>query len=71
LQALSAYEAERRPATAAVVQSNRQGGPERVIDLVAGRAPKGFDRIDDVATPAELEAVVRGYAALAGFAAPR
>jgi 2-polyprenyl-6-methoxyphenol hydroxylase-like FAD-dependent oxidoreductase len=70
-QALAAYEAERRPATAAVVQSNRQGGPERVIDLVAVRAPKGFDRIDDVATPAELEAVVRGYAALAGFAAPR
>ncbi len=69
--ALAAYEAERRPATAAVVRSNRVGGPERVIDLVAARAPDGFARIDDVARPDELEAIVRGYATLAGFAAPQ
>jgi 2-polyprenyl-6-methoxyphenol hydroxylase-like FAD-dependent oxidoreductase len=66
--ALAAYEAERQPATTAVVNSNRQGGPERVIDLVSNRAPDGFTDIDDVATSAEREAVVRGYAALAGFA---
>ena len=67
-EALAAYEAERLPATTAVVRSNRQGGPERVIDLVSDRAPNGFTDIHAVATPRELESVVRGYATLAGFA---
>jgi 2-polyprenyl-6-methoxyphenol hydroxylase-like FAD-dependent oxidoreductase len=66
-EALAAYEADRAPATAAVVRSNRVGGPERVVDLVAGRAPQGFARIEDVATEAELAGIVRGYAQLAGF----
>jgi 2-polyprenyl-6-methoxyphenol hydroxylase-like FAD-dependent oxidoreductase len=66
--ALAAYEAERLPATAAVVRSNRAGGPERVVDLVAGRAPRGFGRLADVATEEELTAIVKGYAQLAGFA---
>lgn len=65
--ALAAYEAERLPATAAVVRSNRIGGPERVIDLVASRAPDGFDTINNVATTEELADIVRGYAQLAGF----
>lgn len=69
--ALSAYEAIRRPATADIVRSNRIGGPERVIDLVASRAPGGFAQIDDVATPAELAGIVRGYAQLAGFEVKR
>jgi 2-polyprenyl-6-methoxyphenol hydroxylase-like FAD-dependent oxidoreductase len=66
--ALAAYEAERCPATTEVVRSNRSGGPERVIDLVAQRAPDGFAGIDEVATPEELTAIVRGYAAMSGFA---
>jgi hypothetical protein len=41
-----------------------------VIDLVAARAPAGFDRLDTIATNDELAAIVRGYANLAGFAAP-
>ncbi|MGE0858013.1 MAG: FAD-dependent monooxygenase, partial [Gammaproteobacteria bacterium] len=65
--ALAAYEAERRPKTAAVVASNRQGGPERVIDFVAERAPQGFTDIDQVASREELAAIVGGYATLAGF----
>ena len=65
--ALTAYQNERLPATAAVVRSNRTGGPERVIDLVAARAPAGFTRIEDVATEAELAGVVKGYAQIAGF----
>jgi 2-polyprenyl-6-methoxyphenol hydroxylase-like FAD-dependent oxidoreductase len=65
---LAAYETERAPATAAIVRSNRLGGPERVIDLVDSRAPDGFIRLEDVATEAELRAVVGGYAAMAGFA---
>jgi 2-polyprenyl-6-methoxyphenol hydroxylase-like FAD-dependent oxidoreductase len=66
-EALKAYEAERLPMTATIVQQNRSGGPERVIDLVEQRAPDGFDRLEDVATQAELEAVVRGYQKTAGF----
>ena len=53
--------------TASIVQQNRSGGPERVIDLVEERAPEGFDSLDSVASPAELEAVVRGYQKMAGF----
>jgi len=66
-EALAAYEAERLPATAAVVRSNRIGGPERVVNLAAARAPNGFSRIQDVATEDELAAIVKGYAQLAGF----
>ena len=71
VEALAAYEAERLPATAGVVRSNRVGGPERVIDLIAERAPGGFDRVEDVASAEELAGIVRGYAQLAGFSAPR
>jgi len=69
-EALRVYEAERLPKTADVVRSNRIGGPERVIDLVAARAPDGFDDVSAVATQDELAATVRGYASLAGFAVP-
>ncbi len=66
--ALAAYDAERRPATAEIVLANRRGGPEGVIDLVEARAPDGFDDLNAVASHAEREAIVRGYATLAGFA---
>ena len=68
VDALEAYDTERRPATAAIVLTNRLGGPERVIDAVEARAPEGFDAIDEVLSYAEREAIVRGYARLAGFA---
>jgi 2-polyprenyl-6-methoxyphenol hydroxylase-like FAD-dependent oxidoreductase len=67
-EALAAYDAERRPATAQIVLSNRRGGPEGVIDLIEARAPDGFDDLDAVASYAEREAIVRGYASLAGYA---
>lgn len=66
--ALHAYESERLPATARIVHSNRKGGPEGIIDLVESRAPHGFDNIENVATYAEREAIVCGYASLAGYA---
>lgn len=69
--ALAAYEAERLPKTTAIVASNRQGGPERVIDFVADRAPDGFADLSTVATQDELAAIVGGYARLAGFAVAR
>ena len=67
-EALAAYDAERRPMTAEIVLNNRKGGPERVIDVLEERAPNGFDDVDAIASHAEREAIVRGYAAMAGFA---
>jgi len=65
--ALAAYDETRRPATTEIVQANRKGGPERVIDLVEERAPDGFNSLDDVATPEELTALVGAYQQMAGF----
>jgi 2-polyprenyl-6-methoxyphenol hydroxylase-like FAD-dependent oxidoreductase len=62
--ALAAYEDERRPVTSEIVERNRLGGPERVIDLVEARAPHGFNDIDAVATYEERRAIVSGYAAV-------
>ncbi len=67
-QAFEIYDRERRPVTAEIVRTNRSGGPERVIDVVEERAPDGFATLDDIASHAELEAIVRGYSHLAGFA---
>jgi 5-methylphenazine-1-carboxylate 1-monooxygenase len=65
--ALQRYEAARLPVTARIVQDNRSGGPERVIDVVEKLAPDGFSSIDDVVNRAELEAIVKGYQKMAGF----
>jgi 5-methylphenazine-1-carboxylate 1-monooxygenase len=67
-QALWAYERDRLPPTAQIVQMNRTGGPEGVIDAVEERAPDGFNDIDAVLSYEERKAIVRGYAATAGFA---
>lgn len=67
--ALSAYEADRRPATSALVLANRGMGPERVMALVEQRAPNGFSRIEDVLSQEELEEIARGYKQTAGFLA--
>ncbi|MCZ7660631.1 MAG: flavin-dependent oxidoreductase [Xanthobacteraceae bacterium] len=66
--ALWAYEQERLPPTAQIVRMNRKGGPEGVIDVVEELAPEGFANIDDVLSHAQRQAIVRGYAATAGFA---
>jgi 2-polyprenyl-6-methoxyphenol hydroxylase-like FAD-dependent oxidoreductase len=68
-EALYRYELDRLPKTAEVVRTNRVGGPERVIDEVEKRSPAAFDNIDDVMSYADREAIVKGYAKMAGFAA--
>ena len=65
--AVTAYDAERRPASAAVVLANRAGGPERPLDLVEERAPDGFANIDDVVSQEELEEIATAYKRTAGF----
>ncbi|HET9446098.1 MAG TPA: flavin-dependent oxidoreductase [Steroidobacteraceae bacterium] len=66
-QAFRAYEDARRPTTTRVVQMNRVGGPEGVIDVVERLAPEGFSRIEDVIARDELEAMLKSYATAAGF----
>ncbi|BCJ50305.1 flavin-dependent oxidoreductase [Actinoplanes sp. NBRC 14428] len=66
-RALDAYEADRRPATTALVLSNRRQGPEHVMVLAHERAPAGFENIDDVIPPDELTEIATGYKRAAGF----
>jgi 2-polyprenyl-6-methoxyphenol hydroxylase-like FAD-dependent oxidoreductase len=66
--ALWSYEQERLPPTAQIVRMNRSGGPEGVIDAVEALAPDGFTDIDAVLPHEQRKAIVRGYAATAGFA---
>jgi 2-polyprenyl-6-methoxyphenol hydroxylase-like FAD-dependent oxidoreductase len=68
LHGLWMYEQERLPVTAQVVQMNRKGGPEGVIDAVEERAPDGFSNVEDVLSFEQRKAIVRGYASTAGFA---
>lgn len=67
VQALAAYEAERLPATAAIVRANRGNGPEQCMQLAHERAPDGFARIEDVFADGELEAIAARYKAVTGL----
>jgi 5-methylphenazine-1-carboxylate 1-monooxygenase len=66
-EALLAYEAERRPATAELVLLNRRNGPEQVMQMVEERAPGGFNVVTDVLSQAELEEIANNYKRVAGF----
>ncbi|MFI5718562.1 flavin-dependent oxidoreductase [Nocardia sp. NPDC051750] len=66
-EALAAYENDRRPATTALVLSNRRQGPEQVMVLAHERAPEGFAHIHDVVSPTELTEIATGYKKAAGF----
>ncbi len=65
--ALARYESERRPATARIVESNRQMGPERVMQIVEDRAPDGFTDLHSVIAREELQSVAAAYKQVAGF----
>jgi hypothetical protein len=64
---LRAYEVQRLPATAAVVLANRRAGPERSMEIVAERAPNGFERLADVISHDELVTIAADYKRMAGF----
>ncbi|MDQ8730761.1 flavin-dependent oxidoreductase [Bradyrhizobium sp. LHD-71] len=67
IEALEAYEAERRPATSELVLLNRGNGPEQVMQLVEERAPDGFEVVTDVLSRQELEGIASNYKRVAGF----
>lgn len=65
--AVTAYDANRRTATPAVVLANREGGPLRALQLVEERAPGGFVDLHDVISQEELEEIAGSYKRTAGF----
>lgn len=65
--ALVRYETARLEPTAKLVKTNREHGPEVVMQLAEERAPNGFKDVTDVFGPNELEEIARRYKAIAGF----
>ena len=69
--AFAEYEAERRPATARVVQTNRTSPPDiinlKVEELVGDRP---VDNLDDYISQDELRALSERYKSVAGFSVP-
>lgn len=66
-EGLRAYEADRLPKTAAIVRANRARGPERVLDIADARLSGPNNRVEDLITAAEIEAVAKQYRQVAGF----
>jgi len=67
-EALAAYEAKRRDATAAVVRTNRVNPPDAILREVFERTgDKPFANIDEVIGAAELKAMSEGYKRIAGY----
>jgi 2-polyprenyl-6-methoxyphenol hydroxylase-like FAD-dependent oxidoreductase len=63
VEGLAAYEAARLPAVNKIVLANRSMPVDAVLDMVAARAPDGFDRIEDVLDAGELAALRDAYLA--------
>ena len=64
---LAAYDAARRPPTAALTLANRGLGPDLILEEVHRRAPRGFERLHDVISQTELVETATRYKQLAGF----
>jgi 2-polyprenyl-6-methoxyphenol hydroxylase-like FAD-dependent oxidoreductase len=67
VDALQRYDRDRRPAMNDITLRNRQFGPEAALQLAEERAPRGFERIDDIIPRAELEAIASSFASAAGL----
>ncbi|MEM9975897.1 MAG: flavin-dependent oxidoreductase, partial [Pseudomonadota bacterium] len=65
--ALSAFDAARRDEVNAVVLANRGDGPDQILDIVAERAPDGFDNIEAVMPLAERQGFADSYKRVAGM----
>jgi 2-polyprenyl-6-methoxyphenol hydroxylase-like FAD-dependent oxidoreductase len=60
-EGLQRYEAARRETTNQIVISNRQLGPEQVMQIAHERAPNGFEHIEDVISREELVSIAQRY----------
>ena len=64
---LEAYQAERLPPMNAVILTNREFGPEIVMQMAEERAPSGFDNIETIIPQSELERIARDFKVTAGI----
>ena len=67
VEALEAYEGERRPATTRLVMANRGNGPDHVMNIVEERCGGEFDKVSDVLDEAELKEIAANYKKIAGM----
>jgi 2-polyprenyl-6-methoxyphenol hydroxylase-like FAD-dependent oxidoreductase len=66
--ALKAYEAERLPLTSKIVVQNRTAPPNLLVDLVEQRTGgKRFERLADVISEPEMQAILEDYQRTAGY----
>ena len=61
LPGLRRYQDERLETTTALVLATRSNPSDAYIRLVEQRAPEGFDRVEDVLSPDELDALAGAY----------
>ena len=67
--ALETYEAEIRPATTRIIETNRAGGgPDAVLQMMEDKCGGWFKKLDDVVSEEELAGHAEKYKAIAGFA---
>ncbi|TDV54902.1 flavin-dependent oxidoreductase [Actinophytocola oryzae] len=59
--ALARYETERREPTNRILLANRTLGPDRILRLVAERAPAGFEHVSEVLSEDELAEIGASY----------
>ncbi len=65
--ALQSYDDIRRKAVNAVVLANRGDGPDKILDIVADRAPEGTDDIESIMPLSELQAFADRYKTVTGM----
>ena len=65
--ALCRYENIRRPSANKIVETNRLDGPDKILDIVAEKAPNGFKNINDVMPQEKMKQIAEKYKVIAGF----
>lgn len=70
VEALKRYEADRLPVTTSIVYKNRAQPPDVILQEVSSRTgDQPFDRLEDVISQRELQALSEGYKDLTGYSA--
>lgn len=66
--ALAEYERERLPIVNRIVLTNRATPPDTLIEIVEERTAGGtFERIEDIISAEEIDAIQKGYQTVAGY----
>jgi 2-polyprenyl-6-methoxyphenol hydroxylase-like FAD-dependent oxidoreductase len=65
--ALLQYEKIRLAPTSKIVLTNRENGPDKIMEIMEQRAPNGFENLDEVISKEELQEVANQYKKIAGF----